>query len=136
MEPRLVELRTRVDTLTDELTILKSKLSESFDSFAKKQIGESDPTFENQIATLKDQTKMYDRLFQEKEAEFQVSGGKTRQQTLQEYNLLFFYIAYGVLTLSLSIYQAVHHTAITGAKTFGLLALALMPITALMVKYL
>ena len=129
-------LRTRVNTITDELTILQSKLSESFDEYAKKQTGANEPILQSQIASLKEQKNMFDRLFQEKEATLQVTGGKTRQQTLQEYNLLFFYISYLVFATTIAIYQAVNSSSFDGAKTFGLLLLALLPITGILIKFL
>ena len=104
-------LRTRVNTITDELTILQSKLSESFDEYAKKQTGANEPILQSQIASLKEQKNMFDRLFQEKEATLQATGGKTRQQTLQEYNLLFFYISYLVFATTIAIYQAVNSSS-------------------------
>jgi hypothetical protein len=130
-------LRDRVNTIADELTILERGISESYDGYARKQVGKEDTSVEKEITELKTQQRTYDRKFQEKEAAFQMVGGKTRKQTLQEYTLLLFFVSYLVFALSLAIWKSAKGgSPKEGAQIFGILLLALVPIAGLMYKFL
>lgn len=129
-------LRIRVNRIADELTILQQGISESYDAYASKQVGTKDTSVEKEITELKTQQKTLDRKFQEKEAQFQMVGGKTRKQTLQEYTLLLFFVSYLVLALSLGIWKSVKGSPKEGAQLFGIMLLTLLPIAGLMFKFL
>jgi hypothetical protein len=60
-----------------------------------------DLTFQKEIRDMHDEASAYDREFEEEEAASQALGGKTRMQTLQEFVLLFFFVAYGIFTASI-----------------------------------
>jgi hypothetical protein len=78
---------------------------------------------------------MYDRLFQEKEATLQSSGGNERQETLQEYCILFFYVAYGILAVAICIFFGTTEGAIKAGQLFLVAVVILIPITGLIIRY-
>lgn len=129
-------LLTRVNTISEELTILQQGISESYDAYARKLLGKEDLSVQNQITELQAQRKMYDRRFQEKESIFQAIGGKTRKQTLQEFTLLLFFVSYFVFAISIAVWKSVHGGAKDGAKIFGILLVTLLPIIGLLLKFL
>lgn len=130
------DLQTKVSELSEELTILNHTISESYDAYARKLTGQDDTSVQKEITDLYTKKKAYDRKFQEKEAQFQAIGGKTRKQTLQEYTLFLFFTSYFVFSLSLAIWKSVRGDPIEGAKLFGLLCILLLPICGLMLKFL
>jgi hypothetical protein len=133
---RVDDLRAKVSTIAEELTILEHNISESYDAYARKLTGQDDTSVQKEITDLYTKQKGYDRQFQEKEAQFQAIGGKTRRQTLQEYTLLLFFTSYLVFASSIAIWKSVKGNPMDGAKIFGLLLLTLVPIIALMLKFL
>lgn len=58
----------------------------------------------NDIRQLNEKANTYDRQFEEEESRLQRYGAKTRKQTLQEFVILFFFVAYGILTVALALY--------------------------------
>lgn len=129
-------LSTRVQNIIDKLTILTSEISASYDnnlSIAKKEIG---AVVQNQITDYSEKTEMYNRLFQEAEYEIQNSGGKTRQQTLQEYVILLFFSAYAVFFITVFIYSNMFYGLEKTIQIAVGLLLLLIPIVVLMIKYL
>jgi hypothetical protein len=133
---KVEDLIPRVRNIVEELTILKQGISESYDGYAKKQLGYEDTSVEKEIQDLLTQQKNFDRKFQEKEAQFQVMGGKTRKQTLQEYTLLLFFTSYFVFSLSLAIWTSVREGWAKGAQLFGIMIVILVPVCGLMLKFL
>lgn len=133
---KVEDLIQRVRTLAEELTILKQGISESYDGYAKEQLGYEDTSVEKQIQELNTQKKTYDRRFQEKEAQFQVLGGKSRRQTLQEYTLLLFFTSYFVFSISFAIWASVREGWMKGAQLFGILCVILVPVCGIMLKFL
>ena len=79
---------------------------------------------------------MYDRLFQEEEFRAQQAGGKSRQQTLQEYVLLFFFISYTILLKAVFTYVHIYNGFGRATQVVFLLTLALIPIVVIMVKFM
>jgi len=128
-------LSIRVQNIIDKLTVHKSVISESYDNNFGTKKKESNAV-DKQIADYKNKSDMYDRLFQEEEYELQSSGGRTRQQTLQEYVILLFFSAYAVFFITVFIYSNMFYDLEKTVKiSIGLLVL-LVPIVILMIKYL
>ena len=134
MAVMLKDFRGRVGAIIDEVTTLKFNISDSYDTFMSSK--EEDAIIKNQKNDFKEKRKMYDRLFQEEEYRAQQSGGKTRQQTLQEYVLLFFFIAYSILLKAAFTYVHVYSGFGRAMQVSFLLCLAVIPITILMMMFL
>jgi len=132
--PAVRDVAARVDTIIQDLTIINNQISESYDSLTN---GTTGTTFiESQIDQANSSADMYDRKFQEKEAELQATGGKTRRQTLQEYVLLFFFCSYFILAISNTLYITSVEGAEKGIRGIIIYTLLIFPIAALMIKFL
>ena len=89
------ELKNRITNITDELIILINKIKEPQASFNP----------ENQIRDYENDARKYDTEFDEAKAMQERFGGKTRKQSLQEFVLLFFYVAFFLLSTSIILYS-------------------------------
>jgi hypothetical protein len=128
-------LSTRVENIIDKLTVYTAAISASYDNNFGTKKKESDAV-EKQVSDYKNKSEMYDRLFQEAEYELQSSGGKTRQQTLQEYVILLFFSAYTVFFITVFIYSNMFYGLEKTIQIAVGLLILLVPIVILMIKYL
>jgi hypothetical protein len=112
----------RVVSLETDLSYLQKSIEQSF---SKQKL---DPSYNQreqaEIQQSMDEEKMYDRKFNDANAELQALGGKTRQQTLQEFVLLFFYVSFLVITIASTIFVYTQQQSIQeAAKVLGLFVL-------------
>jgi len=125
----VADLVSRVQTILNELTILQHKISESYDNYVK-------PSNKGEITLIQEdyvsKSAMYDRLFQEKEGASQ-SSPKGRAQTLQEYILLFFFVAFAIFSISLALLSS--SITAKGMQVFGLMSLIIILSGALIMRY-
>jgi hypothetical protein len=91
----LNDFRGRLGAIIDEVTTLTSNISDSYDTYLASK--DKDAVLQNQMKDYVEKTHMYNRLFQEEELRNQQKGGKSRHQTLQEYVLALFFLAYAIL---------------------------------------
>ena len=96
--------------------------------------------FQQELRDLKEEEKKYNQDFREQQAILQSKGGKSREQTLQEFVLLFFYIAFGLLAISLAVYVGI--TSEDGTtpwgqiiKIIGLMVFIGMLVTGIIIRY-
>jgi hypothetical protein len=131
----VTELNTNLTSFIDELTILTASIRSSFNSF-KRETTSEDLTMKKDIREFIHKADSYDRQFEEEESRLQAFGGKGRKQSLQEFVLLFFYLAYGILSFAIIMYA--YRANIEGytMKVFGILAFILLIITGIILKYL
>lgn len=129
------DLAKRVQKITDELTILKSNASDSYDKFINAQTGNSDTTSQAMIKDFGEKASMYNRLFQEKEAMNQQTGVKGRKQTLQEYVILLFFVSYFILAVSIALYMTYTQGYSSGIQSFVMLLVMIIPIGLLIIRY-
>ena len=125
----------RILQIMDELTILKSNASESYDKFINAQTGNPDTTVKAMTKDFQDKASMYDRLFEEKESHNEQHGVKKRMQTLQEYVLLLFFISYAILAVAMTLYMTNLYGFSSAIQGFIMMALLILPIIGLMVIY-
>jgi hypothetical protein len=123
--PTVADLVIRVQTIVSELIGFQTKITEAYPIYIQ-------PSYKNATTVLEEdynsKADMYDRMFQEKEGQLQASGGRSRQQTLQEYILTFFFVSLGILTISFSLLS----TALTGYTGSGMQAFGLMFIISIL----
>lgn len=133
----VTELNNNLISLTEELTILTASITSSFNTFMRdsNKATVKDLTMKKDIREFIQKADSYDRQFEEEESRLQAFGGKGRKQTLQEFVLLFFYLAYGILSFAIIMYA--YRANIEGytMKVFGLLAFILLLITGMILKY-
>ena len=97
----LKEYLDKISDVESSLIALKSSIqSNASENLQNKAIDSSAP----EIRELKEQEENYDRKFNDAKQELTVLGGKTRQQTLQEFVLLFFYVSYVVVTIAATLF--------------------------------
>ena len=131
--PTVADLVTRVQTIVSDLMGFQKKISEAYPIYIQ-------PSYKNATTVLEEdynsKADMYDRMFQEKEGQLQASGGRSRQQTLQEYILTFFFVSLGILAISLSLLSSTL-TGYTGSgmQAFGLMFIISILSGALIMRY-
>jgi len=130
------ELNANLTSFTDELTVLTASIKDSLSSYeasgTSKSISE-DLTLKKEIREFKESADNYDRQFEEEETRLQAFGGKTRKQTLQEFVLLFFFVAYGLLTVAFVLYA--NQFFMDTKKILISMGFSLLAITALIITY-
>lgn len=126
----------RVQTSIDELTSLKSKISDSFDTLSNTELSQRRVLKQSKESNeLKEEADKYDRLFEEEEAKLQALGGKTRAETLQEFVLLFFFVGYGIFTVSMALLAMSTQGSTAALKIVGLMLFCLMLISGIIIRY-
>ena len=118
-------LKDRLTTITDELTILTNKIKEPPASFNP----------ENQIRDYENDARKYDTEFDEAKAMQEKFGGKTRKQSLQEFVLLFFYVGFFLLSTSIILYSYNIWGGSATLKIFFIILLTFLAGTALIITY-
>lgn len=130
----VADLNDKLTSLTDELTILTSSIKTSFGSISSaKSVGAQDFSMKKNIRELNNKADDYDRQFEEEESRLQKYGNKTRKQTLQEFVLLFFFIAYAILTVGLALYA--NKIGADPVKIIALMVFIMMIIAGLIIAY-
>lgn len=93
-----------------------------------------DLTFQKEVRDMKAEASSYDREFEEEESVSQALGGKTRMQTLQEFVLLFFFVAYGIFTASIVLNTYARGQQSEALKIVGIMALLLLLVVCLIIQ--
>jgi hypothetical protein len=123
----------RISAVESELIALKASI-QSNASFQLQNMSVKPSAAE--IRDLKEQEESYDRKFNDAKAELTVLGGKTRQQTLQEFVLIFFYVSYIVVTIAVTLFVYSQNQSFQETlKVFGLLLLLGFVSLGLIAKY-
>lgn len=132
----VAELNTNLTSMIDELTILTASIKDSHTSavFTSSNKGDKlNTSVKKDIREFKDEADSYDRRFEEEESRLQAFGGKTRKQTLQEFVLLFFFVAYGILTIAFVLYA--NRVGLDTKKILAAMIFILLVLTAIIVTY-
>ena len=135
---KVKELSERITKIVSDLAKYTTSITTSYDNMTTRGGGinsvvDNDLITQNQIASIKEETEAIDREFVEAEHHFKLSGGKSRKQTLQEFILLFFFVAYALFTVSLIIYSKA--VGISVLKTFGIMSFMLLMISGIILRY-
>ncbi len=126
-------LKDRVSAVLDRLTVLRSNIVASFadtSDLKQKTVAQS----KQQIRTLAQEKAVADAEFREEESLSQAMGGQSRKQTLQEFVLLFFFVAYGILTISLTLTTFRSEGGSSALKMFGLMTLMSLVVAAFILR--
>ena len=130
------QLSARVQGILDELTITVNSITNSYNNMNTRSTTSAlanDPITQNAIKNLNDQADTANRQFEEAQYKFQASGGKSRRQTLQEFVILFFFVAYAAFTISLILYGKA--VGVSTAKIFGGMTFSLLMISGIIIRY-
>jgi len=127
----LGEVRRRVDNIVNQMTNLQRDISDN----VLKQNKSLLKTQEADMKELQNQAAAYDREFEEAKSRQTAMGGKGRAQTLQEFVLLFFYVSYLILTVSLTIFMYTTSSSADTAKMFFGMLFILLVISGILIVY-
>jgi ABC-type multidrug transport system fused ATPase/permease subunit len=138
MPTTVKELNDTIKGIIDDLTKYTTSISTSYNNMSSRSgslnsIVENDVSTQSTIKQMEEETEMTNRKFVEAEHKFKVSGGKSRKQTLQEFIILFFFVAYALFTVSLVVYYRSLGRSV--AKILGLMAFILLIIVGIIVRY-
>lgn len=131
----VAELNANLTSFTDELTVLTASIKDSYTSSLRGsgKAGSEDLSMKKDIREFKEKADSYDRRFEEEESRLQAFGGKSRKQTLQEFILLFFFVAYGILTVAFILYA--NQFGMDTKKILAAMVFILLVLTAIIVTY-
>jgi ABC-type multidrug transport system fused ATPase/permease subunit len=128
----VAQLSNKVQEYITKIISVSSSITDSYNSLSKSDNGQAQQG-QATIDALNEQASTYDRKFEEEQYKFQLNGGKSRKQTLQEFVILFFFVAYAVFTVSLMLYAKTINASV--GKVFGYMTFALFIITGIIVRY-
>ena len=129
------QLSTRIKAIQDELTITVSSMTNSYNLNTRGTSSDSisSATKQSEIKSLNAKADAANKKFEQAQYKFKASGGKSRKQTLQEFVILFFFVAYAAFTVSLILYGAA--VGVSTLKIFGVMAFALLMISGIIIRY-
>jgi len=130
-------LNSAIAAINDELTSLKSSVTSSFNALPTRggAVGGQDTQMKKEIADFNEKAETDDQQFVEEQARLEARGGKTRKQSLQEFVLLFFFVAYGLLTVALVLLANYTGGSSQAWKTFGLMLFIVFIVTGIIIRY-
>ena len=128
------QLKDRCNRLYDRISAIRTNILSSLTdtSELKTQVVAKS---KQELKNLKKDQDVYDAQFTEEEMLSQARGGKSRQQTLQEFVLLFFFVAYGVLTISLTLAAYRDAGGASAVKMLVLMTLMSLVVAAFIIRY-
>jgi ABC-type transport system involved in cytochrome bd biosynthesis fused ATPase/permease subunit len=131
----VAELNNSLTSFIDELTVLTASIKDSYNSSIRGpgKVGSQDLSMKKDIREFKQKADSYDRQFEEEESRLQAFGGKTRKQTLQEFIILFFFLAYGFMTVAFLLYA--NRVGLDTAKILAAMVFILLVLTAIIITY-
>lgn len=128
-------LAKRVDTIYQQALLYQNSIRDGFNRAKGTPQGLILKT-NQEIHELENEEKKYNTEFREEERRFQAMGGKSRQQTLQEFVILFFWVGFVALTFALATISYTNTQSIKKLfMIFGLMAFIGLIITAIIIRY-
>lgn len=131
------DLNNAITAITDELIAVKESVTSSFNALPTRggSLGGQDIQMKKEIADFNQQAATDDQQFVEEQARLDARGGKTRKQSLQEFVLLFFFVAYGLLTVALILLANSTGGSTQAWKTFGLMLFIVFIVAGIIIRY-
>ncbi len=121
------QLKSQLDPVIQQLQSIYTALS--LEQLKKR------PSFAQDTAKLKAEADKADRQYEEEISKREALGGRTRRQTLQEFVLMFFFVSYALLAVSFAVRSATLEGRSAAIKILGLAFLALLFISAFIIRY-
>jgi len=131
-------LNSAITAITDELTSLKTTITDHHTTLqlpSTSAAASSSLAIKKEIADFKKKAETDDQQFVEEQARLDAQGGKTRKQSLQEFVLLFFFVAYGLLAVALILLANYTGGSAQAWKTFGIMLFMAMIIAGFIIRY-
>ena len=105
-------------------------LSQTLTTAPKKFVDMSEDT-----AVLKTEEDKANRMYEEEIHKREALGGRSRKQTLQEFVILFFFVSFVLLVVSIALRAGTIEGRGASIKIMGLGAMALLIVSALILRY-
>lgn len=134
MTAQLSEFILGIESILEDIISLKNNISYAHTSV--KSSKEDELVLQQQNKDFKEKTQMYNRLFQEEEIKLQKNGGNTREDSLQEYMLAFFFLSYAIFLKATFSYVYIYGGYGKAMQITTVLTLMILPIVFIMVKYM
>ena len=133
--PTVAEFSSTLLELDRKLILYKQNISASATLMLSTNPYTSSNKIQSQatIESLNQEASEYDRKFEAAQYKFKASGGKSRKQTLQEFVILFFFVGYALLTVSLILYGRA--VGISTGKIFGGMFFLMLIIAGIIIRY-
>lgn len=132
--PTLQSIKDRFAAVRDKIGFERQQIIE-LQSNPREYQGKVATDFNRELRDLKQEEKKYNQDFREQQAILNSTGGKSRNQTLQEFVLLFFYIGFALLSVSLSIFAYVQGVPSAIVKVLGASIFIGLLVTGLIIRY-
>ena len=127
--PSFADIKSRFTAVKEQIGNERSKIIELVSQTSNTGI-----ELKQELRDLKQEEKKYDQDFREQQAIINSRGGKTREQTLQEFVLVFFYVGFALLSVSLATYVSIQNSGGSG-KVIGIMAFIGLLITGIIIRY-
>ena len=131
-------LNSAITAITDELKSLKTTITDYHTTLhlpSTSGAASSSLAIKKEIADLKERAETDDQQFVEEQARLEARGGKTRKQSLQEFVLLFFFVAYGLFAVALILLANYTGGSAQAWKTFGLMLFIVLIVAGIIIRY-
>jgi hypothetical protein len=130
-------LNLAITAIKDELTSFKTSITSSFNALPIRggAVGGQDTQMKKEISDFNEKAETDDQQFVEEQARLDARGGKTRKQSLQEFVLLFFFVAYGLLSVALVLLANYTGGSSQAWKTFGLMLFIVLIVAGIIIRY-
>ena len=126
------EAKDRFIRVKDAIAVERAGILELYN----QPVDRTSLAFKQEIRDLQQEETRYDQEFREQQAILQSRGGKSREQTLQEFVLLFFYVGFVMVSIALAVYTAIQNgNPMNAAKVIGIMTFIGLLVTGLIIRY-
>ena len=125
------QLKSEITDIIANLDILRGRIVSGYERKSNPAMVQE----QRDLHATRTQKDMYDAKFLEEQHSYQKTP-RQRNQTLQEFVLLFFYVSLGIFSIALTIYAFLTsgQSYSEAAKTLGLCMVATLVITAILIR--
>jgi hypothetical protein len=131
-------LNSAITAIINELSSLKTTITDYHTTLnlpPTTRAASSSRAIKKETADFNEKAATDDQQFVEEQARLEARGGKTRKQSLQEFVLLFFFVAYGLLTVALILLANYTGGSTQAWKTFGLMLFIVLIVAGIIIRY-
>lgn len=131
-------LNSAITAIINELSSLKTTITDYHTTLhlpSTTRAASSSRAIKKETADFNEKAATDDQQFVEEQARLEARGGKTRKQSLQEFVLLFFFVAYGLLTVALILLANYTGGSTQAWKTFGLMLFIVLIVAGIIIRY-
>ena len=130
--PSFADIKERFTQVKDKIQMERAGIIELY----TQPVDTAALSIKKELRDLKLEETRYDQDFREQQAILQSRGGKTREQTLQEFVLLFFYVGFVMVSIALAVFTAIQNgNPVDAAKVLGIMVFVGLLVTGIIIRY-